>query len=294
LFSAFVVCSVPVHAGDVGGYAFRTSANEVRLAFSASNSQGGAIKTLRSSDVAVADNGTIVRSFRSFRPASDGALDLVILLDTSDSVASQLPNEIAELESFLKGATLRDRDRISILAFGGRRPQLVCAWKCNTDVALLKLRNLRVEGATPLYDAISQAAELLKANRDPESRPAMILFSDGVDTISLRSASEALLEAQNLQSAIYSVNSRPKKSAPTEGDVILGYLAGCTGGLSFPPGQNVAAVLSRILDDLKSGYVLTYEPPEQTAGQHSVRILPVSDSRLQLRSRRSYDNTESD
>src|ERR1700687_4895599 len=90
LFVAVVQCSIPLYAADETGYTIRTSANEVRLAFAASDRQGHVIKTLRSSDVAVADNGSIIRHIRSFRPASESPLDLVILLDASDSLASQI------------------------------------------------------------------------------------------------------------------------------------------------------------------------------------------------------------
>jgi hypothetical protein len=36
-------------------------------------------------------------------------------------------------------------------------------------------------------------------------------------------------------------------------------------------------------------FVLPYELPAQRSGQHSVRLLPTSDPRLQFRSRRGYD-----
>ena len=174
--------------------------------------------------------------------------------------------------------------------FGGLRPQLLCARNCNSEVVSAKLDTLKANGATPLYDALFQAAEILKENRDPESRPALILFSDGMDTISMHSATDAMQAAQNLQAAIYAVNSRSRKAAADRGDGVLDYLAVSTGGLSFGPGQNVAAILRTILEDLHSGYVLTYVLPEQSVGQHSVRILPTSDPKLQFRSRRAYDD----
>jgi VWFA-related protein len=290
LLATVLLCSVSLYAADESGYTIQTGTNEVRLAFAASDRQGQVIKTLHSSDVAVADNGSIIRHFRSFRPATENPLDLVILLDASGSVASQIPAEIAEVTSFVADSAWGERDRVSILAFGGVRPQLLCARNCNGEAARVKLNALHGNGATPLYDALFQAAEILKENRDPESRPAMILFSDGVDTISMHSASDASQAAQNLQAAIYSVNSRAKKSAPDKGDAILNYLAGSTGGLSFAPGQNVTEVLHMVLEDLHSGYVLTYELPAQFTGQHSVRILPTSDPRLQFRSRLAYDD----
>jgi VWFA-related protein len=295
LFRAVVLCfSLPLCAADETGYTIRTSTNEVRLAFAASDRQGHVIKTLRPSDIAVADNGSIIRHFRSFRQASESPLDLVILLDASDSVASQIPTEIAEVKSFVEGSNWGERDRVSILAFGGARPMLICARNCNSQTAQVRLSALRANGATPLYDALIQATDMLKESRDTESRLAIILFSDGLDTISIHSLPDALQSAQDMQSAIYSVNSRSKKATDSNGDAVMDYLAGSTGGLSFAPGQNVTQVLGKVLEDLRSGYVLTYELPGPSSGQHTVRILPTADPRLQFRSRIAYDDLGSE
>jgi hypothetical protein len=192
------------------------------------------------------------------------------------------------VKTFIANSSLGERDRVSILAFGGTHPQLICARNCDTQYAQAKLNALRAVGAPPLYDALFQATELLKQSRDSEARPAMILFSDGLDTISMHSATDVVQAAQDLQSAIYSVNSRSVKSGPDKGDAVLDYLSASTGGLSFGPGQNLRQLLLAVVEDLHSGYVLTYDLPDQSAGQHSVRILPTSDPRLQFRSRRAY------
>jgi VWFA-related protein len=219
----------------------------------------------------------------------ESPLDLVLLLDASGSVASQLPEEIAEAKSFIENSAWEERDRVSILAFGGLRPQLLCARNCRGAGAQVKLNALRADGTTPLYDALVKASEILREDRDPESRPAMILFSDGMDTISMNSMSDALQAAEELQAPIYAVNSRCRKSAPDRGDAVLDFLAASSGGLSFGTGQNIKKVLRLVLDDLHSGYVLTYELPVQMSGKHSVRLLPTGDTRLQFRSRRGYD-----
>ena len=290
LFVAATLSSIPFYAADQSEYTIRASADEVWLAFAASDRQGHVIKSLSPTDIAVADNGLIIRHFRSFRVASESPLDLVILLDASGSVASQISNEIAAVEHFVARSPWGERDRISILSFGGFQPQLICARNCNETTASAQLSALRANGLTPLYDALMQASDMLRETRDSESRQAMILFSDGIDTISMHSLSEVLEAAQNLQSAIYSVNSRSAKTAPSKGDEVLNYLAGSTGGLSFQPGQNVAAVLPTILDDLHSGYVLTYDLPERSTGQHSVRVSPIRDPQLQFRSRMAYND----
>jgi len=291
---AVALVSTPVHAADASGDTIRASANEVRIAFAASDREGNAIKLLRSSDVAVADNGLIIRQFRSFRPVIKSPLDVVLLLDASGSVAPQLAEEISTAKSFLANPAWEDRDRVSILAFAGLQTQLLCVRNCREAGAQAKLDALRVDGLTPLYDALVKASEILKEHRDPNSRPAMILFSDGADTISVNSAQDAVREADELQAPIYAVNSRPRKSAPGRGDAMLDFLAASTGGLSFGPEQDREKALGMVLDDLRSGYVLTYEPPEQRSGQHEVRLLPTSDRRLQFRSRRSYDEPSSE
>jgi len=290
LIAAVALSCLPLYAAEESEYTIHANTNEVRLVFAASDRQGHPVNSLRSTDVAVADNGSIVRHFRSFQPASANPLDLVLLIDASDSVATQIPEEIAQLKRFIADSAWNERDRLSILTFGGVRPQLICARNCRAVSAEAKLNALHAGDATPLYDALFEAAGILKQTRDPETRPALILFSDGRDTISMHSLSDILQEAQNLQSAIYAVNSRSVKSSPGKGDTVLNYLATSTGGLSYGPGQNVAAILHMILKDLRSGYVLTYELPRQPTGQHSVRILPTSDPKLQFRSRRAYSD----
>ena len=291
LFVAVALSSIPLYAGD-DGYVIRANVNEVRLAFAASDRQGHSIKTLHATDIAVADNGAIIRHFRSFRAASESPLDLVILLDASDSVATKIPQEVAEVKSFIEKSKWGERDRVSIITFGGLQAQLLCARNCHSDSAQQKLDSLQASGATPLYDALFEATELLKRDRDPQSRLAMILFSDGVDTISMHSAPSVIEASENLQSAIYSVNPCPAKLGSGRGDGVLQYFSTNTGGLSFAPGSDVEQVLSTVLDDLHSGYVLTYALPEQTGGQHAVRVLATSDPRLEFRARRAYNDSE--
>lgn len=290
LLAAVALSSIPLYAADEGDYTIRANTSEVRIAFAASDRQGHAIRTLRAADVAVADNGWIIRHFRSFRPASESPLDLVILLDASGSVAAQIPAEVAAAKSFVENSAWGARDRISILSFGGLRPEWLCVRNCTESAARTKLNGLRADGATPLYDALLEATKILEEKREPERRPAIILFSDGMDTISLHFLSDAIEAAQNLQAAIYCVNSHSRKSAPNQGDAVLDALAARTGGVRYTPGENVSNALRAVLDDLHSGYVLTYDPPGHRSGQHSVRVLPISDPGLQFRSRLAYDD----
>lgn len=290
LLLAAILCSYSMEAAEESAYSIRIDTDEVRIVFSASDTQGHVIKTVRASDVAVADNEWIIRAFRSFNPLSQTPLDLVILLDDSESMEVQVPSEISNVKTFLKDSTWGERDRISILAFSGLHPRTICLENCNTQSAQVSMSTLRAGGSTPLYDALVQATEILKKNREPEYRPAIILFSDGVDTISRYSANDALQAAQNLQAPIYTVSPCSKAAVPSKGDAILAYLAVNTGGLSFSPGRDVNEILHMILEDLHGGYELTYELPKKTHGQHSVRVVPTGDPLLRFRSRQAYDD----
>jgi Mg-chelatase subunit ChlD len=215
----------------------------------------------------------------------------VVLLDASDSMSKQLPREIAEVQSLVANTQWGAADRVSILVFGGAQPQLICARNCLESATEVKLSGLRTRGLTPLYDALVKAAELLPKRQESEARPAIILFSDGMDTYSLHSAGEALRAAEKQQAAIYCFNTRDPKHGGS-GDDVMDYLARMSGGLSYPPGQKVSDALRAVINDLHSGYVLTYQLPAERSGEHSVQVVPTRDPRLQLRSRRGYNDEE--
>ena len=277
-------------AAGGGEYTIRAEAREVRLAFAVTDRHGELVRSLSASDVAVADNGWIIRRFRSFRRADESPLDLVVLLDASDSVAGQIPQEIAAVKKLAESVNWGRRDRLSILSFGGVHPQLICVRNCAEAAAAVKLGSVGASGATPLYDALVLGLELLRRGDEVEARAAMILFSDGMDTISIHAFPDVMQAAQEQQTAIYCFNTRSPKRGAERGDVVLSTLASATGGLSFAPGTNSDEALRTVLNDLRSGYVLTYDLPEERSGRHSVQVLPTANPQLHFRSRLAYDD----
>ncbi len=285
---AIGLCSLPASATDEPGFVLRSDVREVRLAFSVRDAQGHMVPDLQPSDVAVDDNDRIIRRFRSFRPASEAPLDIVILLDASDSVAKHIPEEVESVRRFVASSRWGAQDRVSILTFGGLHWKLLCAQNCGDQQTERELGQLQPQGTTPLYDAMHKAAELLLGSSTPESRPAMILFSDGLDTISMHGPDEVVHAAQALECAIYTVNSRSRRQGGGDGEDVMEYFSQGTGGISFLPGGNAQSDLELVLEDLRSGYLLTYELPQRTGGEHTVRVLATANPRLRFRSRRAY------
>jgi hypothetical protein len=119
------------------------------------------------------------------------------------------------------------------------------------------------------------------------SRSAIILLSDGVDTISMHSVGEAIAAAQSVEASVYAVNSRARR-ADARGDAALERIAAETGGVAYAPGQGTTEALNAVLDDLRQGFVLTYECPRSDVVRHQIRVLPTRNARLRFRSRQSY------
>jgi VWFA-related protein len=282
------LCSLPAAASGDELYVMRSDVREVRLVFSARNAQGVTVSSLRPSDVAVADNGRIIRQFRSFRPAAETPLNVMVLIDTSDSVAAHINQEVAAVQRFVDAGAWGVEDRISILTFGGLQWKLQCARNCREQQARQMLGNIQPQGATPLYDAMHEAAKILAQSTTPEMRPAMILFSDGDDTVSRHGPDDVVRAAQALQCAIYTVNSHSRSEDTGLGEEWMEYLSQGTGGMSFLPGSDAQSSLQKVLEDLRSGYLLTYLLPQQTGGEHSVQVLATMNPQLRLRSRRAY------
>lgn len=289
-FFAVLLAALPARAAGNGETVLHAGVQEVRIAFSATDASGEPVASLKSSEVAVVDDGWVIRQFRSFGSTAETPLDLVLLLDASASVKSQLSRETADAKRFLQAADYTQNDRVSILIFGGGDSRLLCLRNCLGQSAPHQLKHLHAGGLTPLYDAIVEAAEILRHNRDPRMRPAMVLFSDGIDSSSMYSLREALGEAESLAAPIYTVDACRKKCESGDGDAVLAYLARNTGGLHFSSTRDIQDILRRVLGDLHGGYVLTYEPSEHLPGIHSIRLVPTSDAQLRFRSRRAYDD----
>ena len=107
---------------------------------------------------------------------------VAILLDTSLSMEHKLTLARAACARFVEG--LRVGDTFAIYSFGGFKVKLHQDFTEIHDVPD-SVWDMKVDGETPLYDAIAKAADAL-AER-PERRRAILVVSDGADT---RSKSE--------------------------------------------------------------------------------------------------------
>jgi Ca-activated chloride channel family protein len=307
---AFLVLTYASAAEDTnepsGLPTFRSIVSQVRVTFFATDENNRLVAPLTKSDFAVVDSELVVRDFRSFTPADDTSLDVVALVDLSESVAPRLRVAMsAVLQLIARQQSIPD-DNIAVLSFGGTlggafggedgiHPAVVCSNGCHAADSVNRLLAVKSGGTTPLFDALLFGADFVSHHRRAGVRRVLILFSDGNDTISMHSAREALDAVLNEGALVYSVDtgtSRYLSSKQRAGSMFLRQVSDATGGRYFPlhfaPNDGAANVLDAALEDLRASYVVTYDLPSHQAGFHSLCLMPTHNLNLTFHSRNGY------
>ena len=211
----------------------------------------------------------------------------VILLDTSGSMEERVGMARAAAIRFLDG--LRDSDSAAIYRFDSKI-ELVQAFSNSRDIAEAAF-DLKADGMTKMNDAIYQAAVDL-SKRD-EKRRAIIVLSDGQDTMSSRSADKALKAAMSADIAIYTIDMSPVGDAKrVQNQGALKNLAEKSGGtfVSTPGGAAMRDAFEKIVDDLGVQYTLGYSPLNtKKDGKWRVIELRVAKPNLTIRTRKGYN-----
>ena len=320
LFALACVFPVTARAEDrdvpSNGPTFRSTVSEVRVTFFVTDGSRP-VEAVTKSDFAVVDSELVVRNFRSLAHSEENSLDVVVLVDLSESVAPRVRTAIADVLQLVAREQSIAEDNISVVSFGGTlagtlggnlgahggvQPAVLCTSGCQASDDVARLRAVKSGGATPLYDALIFAADFLSTHRrarDGTVRPVLLLFSDGCDTFSMHSAREAVQAALDAGALIYSVDMGNAQN-PTAGSIFLRQVSSATGGRYFPlrtqhaPPEDSAAVLTAVLDDLRASYVVTYDLPSHQAGFHSLRLMPTHNLNLTFHSRGGYNYDPSD
>ena len=273
--------------GDNEPLRYRTGTSEVRVSFFATDRNGLPLDRLTKDDFAIVDSGLVIRDFRSLAPSNETAIDIVALVDTSESVAPRFRGNMQNVLQLVHTQSTSVDQTLSVIQFSGLQSSVVCSGDCASQQAETKMAQWKAQGATPLFDALTYTARFVSSRRTSGVRQVVIVFSDGNDTISRASAREAFDSLLATGALLYAVDVGRSGTA-SDGSRALHQMAEATGGSSFVSSENTATVLQTILADLHSSYVVTYSLPSRQAGFHSVRILPKRNLNLQFHSRRGY------
>jgi VWFA-related protein len=279
---------VPV---DSPNFTYHSTGAEVSLVFFATDERNHSLDELQKSDFAVVDNEQVIRDFRSFGRSTAGKLDLIVLIDSSDSVLPRFRRDMADVLQLISQRAWNQGDNVSVVSFSGVSARVICSGNCESVLPLEDAASWPTGGTTPLFDAIKTATSLLAQRRQPDVWPVILLFSDGLDTISLASIQEVKESLVASKARVYAIDT----TAPgriENGTAILRSLTDESGGLYVRLHNGAATALNEILnaivEDSRSARVITYVPPDSDSDFHSIRILPTHNLKWQFRCRRGY------
>lgn len=254
--------------------------NEVNLAFTVIDRRGRFISDLHPEDFRLFDNHLAPSRFTFFQQRSDLPLHLAVLIDASASVTHRFKMEQDAAMAFIKKILRPGKDQAMVIAFNDRVTMMqdLTGQTASVSRAIAKVRP---EGNTALYDAIIYAvAELRRIPESGITRRAIVLVSDGVDTVGRSTLPQAQSAAARGEIMIFSLTANMSDFDPdATGDKILQQLAESTGG-NVLPGYDEVRLLSSLRNvekALRNQYVLAYSPPEFRADgtYHRVEIVPV-------------------
>ena len=243
---------------------FSTEIKVVSLLATVRNKQGGIVRDLTKDDFTVLENGR-PQKIQYFSRDTDLPLTIGLMVDTSTSQTTVIERERGASFRFIDHILRENKDKIFIVQFdmavSVRQPLTDSRVKLEEALSLVDIpteKQLRAGGWAPgtiLYDAVTQASKdiLMK----PTGRKAMILLTDGVDTGSDHSLSDAIDAAQKADSLIYSIYFTAEGPS---GRPVLKRMSQETGGSFFEMSKNQTfeQIFDQIQDELRSQYSLGF------------------------------------
>ena len=258
--------AAPAAAQPVAVFSAETSL--VNVAVTVEDAHGRPIDGLTARDFVLGEDGRTQKIEMCARMGAGGgrstSLDVALLVDTSDSMLETLRRSQETAVRFL--TSLPNAQEI-IVVFFDQTQRLEHFDREHPEALFERLKTIPDGGNTALRDAIVFS---LKALGTSNGRSALVLLTDGIDTVSTTSLPALDKAVQSTAVTIYPVAYPAVVTGdgpdPREALKELSRLAEVTGGRLFklPNEQALAGVLDEIVADLRAQYVLGFAP--DTAG----------------------------
>jgi len=190
---------------------FSTDVRVVNVLATVRDRQGRIIRDLAQADFSVAENGR-PQTIRYFARESDLPLTLGLMVDTSISQQRVIGAERGASMRFLDQVLREAKDHVFLLQFdmAVRMSQALTNSRRKLEEALAYVDtptrqdlNRQYGGGTLLYDAVVEACAQVMKNQT--GRKALIVLSDGVDTGSEATLTDAIEAALRTDTLIYSI-----------------------------------------------------------------------------------------
>jgi len=229
----------------------------VELYASVRHRDGSVITGVEGDEFHVFENG-VEQRVRRFETVENLPISAVVVLDSSNSMVEEIRDAEKAAAQFFEDV-IEPKDRAAVIVFS-HTP--VLRVPLTNDLVLLEngLVGIEADGETSLYDSLIYGLYYLTGLR---GKRALILLSDGADSISRFSFEEALEFARRSGVAIYAIGLGLASNNAAE-HTILRKLAGETGGECFfiESARRLDRIYARIEEDLRSQYLLGYQSPQ--------------------------------
>ena len=279
----------PARPGDIleNEDVIRVETNLTNIFFTAADSNKRFVSNLTKEQIRVSEDGQPQEIF-TFQQNIDLPLSVAILIDTSQSEERTLPDEKAAARAFLESIMRPSRDEAAIVSFTG---EVTLEQGFTGNIDRLRRAIDRVEfippagyigrgvvvnqpttppisdtnqilaGSTALWDAVWATSNELLSDSADNTRRAIILLTDGVDTISQVKMHEAVERAQKADALIYAIGIGDSYHEGVDRGS-LKKLAERTGGRAYFPEseRELRTAFEQIQRELREQYLVAYSP----------------------------------
>ena len=285
----------------------RVETNLTSIFFTAADKNKRFISTLKKEDIRILEDDQPQEIF-TFQQNVDIPLSTSILIDCSASEERTLPDEKAAARSFLEAVLRPGKDEAAIVSFTG---EVTLEQGFTGNIERLRRAIDRVEfvppsgyigggvvvggtppisdknqalaGSTAIWDAVWATSNELLQDSAENTRRAIILLSDGEDTISQVKMHEAIERAQKADALIYTIGIGDSYTfGVNEG--ALRKIAEHTGGRAYFPRseRELREAFAQIQRDLREQYLVAYAPSNK-ARDGSYRRIQIEITNPELR-----------
>lgn len=277
--------TVPQESDEV----VRVDTSLTSLFFTAADKHKRFVGHLKQEDIRILEDGQPQEIF-TFQQNVDLPLSTAILIDTSRSEERTLPDEKAAARTFLEAVMRPGKDEASIVSFTGD-VTLEQGFTGNLDrlrraidrvefvppsgyigggvvvggTPPISGQNQVMAGSTAIWDAVWATSNELLSDAAENSRRAIILLTDGEDTISQVKMHEAIERAQKADALIYTIGIGDSYNfGVNEG--ALRKISEQTGGRAYFPHseRELRDAFAQIQRDLREQYLVAYSPSNKT------------------------------
>lgn len=243
--------------------------DRVNILFSVKDSKGKLITNLKQEDFRLTEDDK-PQTIERLNLDRDLPLNIVMLMDRSNTVLDQLKLEKDAAIEFLNKTIKHGKDKAVVIGFD-TAVDLLTLEGFTDDIEKLSdpIRKIRAGGSTAVFDAIYIATDQYLAKLPQGQRRLIVLISDGQDNNSRKVLDDALKIAQKDEVVIYAINpSVPGSTSGNDprdrdrGDKALRQLADSTGGRAYFPKklEDLETGFQSIGEEVRSQYSLIYSP----------------------------------